>query len=202
MKSLVIIGAGGHGKVVADIAKLNGYENVKFLDDNVSGSVLNLSIVGKVEDAIKFKKDNDLFVAVGNNEVRCQLIKTLVEKGATLPVLIHPSAVIGSGVKMGCGSLVCANVVINAEAVLGNGVIVNTCSSVDHDCIIGDYSHVSVGAHLAGNVKIGSCTLIGAGATVINNVEVCKDTVIGAGAVVVKDIIDSGVYVGVPALRR
>ena len=92
-----------------------------------------------------------------------------------------------------------AGAVVNNGAVLETGVIVNTCASVDHDCVIGAYSHVSVGARLAGTVNLGSGSMVGAGATVINNINICADCTVGAGAVVVRDIVKPGIYVGVPA---
>lgn len=197
MKQLVIIGASGHGKVVADIAKKNGYEKILFLDDNKSVKTNGkYPVVGKSEDAIKYGCDT--FVAIGNARIRRKIQEQLEENGVRVPVLIHPSAVIAEDVCIGAGSVVVAGAVINPDTKIGKGCIVNTGASVDHDCRVGDYVHVAVGAHVAGTVDIGDETWIGAGATVSNNITICSGCMIGAGAVVVRDIEESGTYVGVP----
>lgn len=203
MKKLVIIGAGGHGRVVADIAqKLNSYDEIVFLDDNLTAESMGLPIVGKVIDAEKYLHIADIFVAIGNCNARETLVERLLAMGATIPTLIHPNAVIGARVEIGAGTVVMAGAVVNPCVQLGKGVIVNTCASVDHDCVLKDYVHVAIGAHLAGAVFVGERTWIGAGTTVSNNVSICADCMIGAGAVAVKDIAESGTYIGVPAKRK
>ena len=203
MKDLIIIGAGGNGKVVADIAqKLGVYNNIAFLDDGDVKSVMGLSVVGKTTDIVKYIKTADIFVSIGDNKTREGFIKELLLFGASIPSLIHPSASIGCGAEIGVGTAIMAGAVVSPCARIGKGVIVNTCASVDHDSVIADFVHVSVGARIAGTVKVGERTLIGVGAVVINNISIVKDCVIGAGAVVVKDIEDSGVYVGVPAHKK
>ena len=200
-KTLVIIGAGGHGKVAADIAFKTGYEEVLFLDDN--GEVKECAgcpVVGKTAAFVNYIK-NDFFVAVGNADIRQKITNTLKEKNCNIATLIHPNAVIGTGVKIGCGTVVMAGAVINPDALIGEGCIINTSCSVDHDCVAEDYSHISIGTHLAGSVHIGKKTWIGAGATVSNNIQICPDCMIGAGAVVIKNIEKKGTYVGVPARK-
>lgn len=198
MKQLLIIGASGHGKVVADIAELNGYDSILFFDDNDSlKNCGKYPVVGKSLDISRY--DGDVIVAIGNARIREQLLEKFSDRN--VPILIHPNATIASTVKIGMGTVVMAGAVINADAVIGKGVIINTCSSVDHDCIIDNYSHISVGAHVAGTVHIGDRTWIGAGATISNNINICSDCMIGAGAVVIKDINESGTYVGVPARK-
>lgn len=196
MNKLVIIGAGGHGRVAADIARFNGYEDIIYLDD------ADIPIAsGKVTDYLKYA-DAEFVAAIGNGLIRRKLQTMLIERGCKVVTLIHPSAVIGSDVVIGEGTVVAAGAVVNTGARIGAGVILNTCCSVDHDCMIGDYCHVSVGAHLAGSVMVGRMTFICAGATVINNISICDECVIGAGAVVVKNIEESGTYVGVPAKKK
>lgn len=193
---LTIIGASGHGKVVADVAEKNGYNEIEFLDDNETLSICGKwPVVGKSETAVQIK--NDLFIAIGDSTIR----KILMDKYAAknIVTLIHPDAVIAEDVFIGKGTVVMAGAVINPDAVVGEGCIINTSSSVDHDCVIGDFSHVSVGAHLCGTVNVDNETWIGAGATVSNNINICSKCTIGAGAVVIKDIEKSGIYVGVPA---
>lgn len=193
---LTIIGASGHGRVIADIAKRCGYDVIEFLDDNVElKSCGKYPVVGtsKLEAYVQ----NDIVVAIGNAKIRKRIMTQLAEK--SIVTLIHPDAVIAEDVVIGKGSVVMAGAVINSGTVIGKGCIVNTCSSVDHDCVIADYVHVSVGTHLCGTVTVGASTWIGAGATVSNNVKICGNCTIGAGAVVIKNIEEEGTYVGVPA---
>lgn len=202
-KKLIIIGASGHGKVVADIAEqLHKYEEIVFLDDNDSlDKCMGYSVVGKSDRMEEYLSTADFFVAIGNAKTRKKVIKQLQERDASIATLIHPAAVIGSQVTIGEGTVVMAGSVINPDTRIGNGCIINTCASVDHDCQIDDYVHVAVGTHVCGTVNIGESTWIGAGATVKNNVNICSECMIGAGATVVKDIEDSGTYVGVPVER-
>ena len=203
MKKLVIVGAGGHGRVVADIAiALNKYNEIVFLDDNGGNTAGPYEIYGKVNDFHKLVGESDFLVAIGSNNVRKKVTDLLVEGGANMTSLVHPSAVLGSGVKIGKGVAVMAGAVINNGAVIGDGVIINTCASVDHDCVIGDFTHVSVGAHVAGTVSVGKNCFICAGATVINNINICDSCIVGAGAVVVSDIDLPGTYLGVPAVLK
>ena len=196
MNRLIIIGASGHGKVVADIAVLNGYEDIVFLDDDESlKECAGFPVIGKSNEA----PDGEVFVAVGNPQTRKRLMEFYEDR--IQPVLIHPNAVVAGDVEIGSGTVVMAGTVINPGARVGRGVIVNTSSSIDHDCSVGDYSHVSVGAHLCGTVRVNDSVWIGAGATVINNVNICGGCMIGAGAVVIKDISEPGTYVGVPARK-
>ena len=203
MRELIIIGAGGHGRVIADIAqKLGTYEKISFLDDGDAKESMGLPIVGKTDDVEKYVKRADIFVAIGNSKVRGDFIESLLAMGANIPTLIHPSAVIGACVEIGAGTAVIAGAVISPCARLGKGVILNTCSSVDHDCIIGDYCHIAVGVHVAGTVRLGDQVWVGAGATIKNDVSICSNCTIGAGAVVVESIQSCGTYIGVPAKRR
>lgn len=202
MKELVIIGAGGHGRVIADIAqKLGAYERISFLDDGEAKESMGLPVVGKVAEMDKYAKQADMFVAIGNSKARGEFIERLLAMGANVPVLVHPSAIIGACVEVGAGTAIMAGAVINPCSKLGKGVILNTCSSVDHDCIIGNYCHIAVGVHVAGTVTLGEKVWLGVGATIKNNVNICADCMIGAGAVVVKDIMESGTYIGVPAKK-
>ena len=194
MNKLIIIGASGHGKVVADIAALNGYKDIVFLDDDESiRECAGYPVIGKSAEA----PDGEIFVAVGNADTRKRLME--LYKDRVLPVLIHPNAVVAEGVEISVGSVVMAGAVINPGARIGKGCIINTSSSVDHDCIVEDFCHISVGAHLSGTVVVGTGTWIGTGAIVSNNINICGGCMIGAGAVVIKDIDEPGTYVGVPA---
>ena len=197
LKKLVIIGASGHGKVIADIAIRNGYEDIVFLDDDENVmECAGFPVIGKTSEAKGM--DGDKIVAIGNPKIRERIQEWLSD----VVTLIHPDAVISRRVEIGEGSVIMAGAVINTDSVIGKGCIINTGASVDHDSRVGDYSHVSVGAHVAGTCEIGQRTWIGAGATVSNNVNICGDCMIGAGTVVIKDIDKPGTYVGVPAREK
>ena len=198
---LMIIGAGGHGKVAADIAhKMQKYDEILFLDDNEeTQECIGFRVVGRIADARDYIEDSEFFIAIGNGKARKKLIEKLSAMGAKIACLIHPVAVIGSHVQVGQGTIVMAGAVLNPECTIGKGCIINTCASVDHDCKLGDYVHVAVGAHLGGTVEVGDDTWIGAGVIAKHGVKICGNCMIGAGAVVVKDIEESGTYVGVPA---
>ncbi len=198
MKQLIIIGAGGHGKVVADIAKKNGYNNIAFLDDRESMTECNgYKVIGSTDQYDKY--DCDFFVAIGNATTREKIILKLLNGNKSVSTLIHPDAVIGENVKIGVGTVIMAGAVINPATIIGDGCIINTCASVDHDNNIGDYVHVSVGAHTAGTVTIDNYSWVGIGAVISNNISICSNCMIGAGAVVVNNLTESGTYIGVPA---
>lgn len=196
LNRLLIIGASGHGKVIADIAVKCGYKDILFIDDNENvKECAGFPVIGKVSDATNM--EDDKIVAIGNAEIRQKIQNQL----SNLVTLIHPSAVVSRRVKIGEGTVIMAGAVINSDVVIGKGCIINTGASVDHDCKLEDFVHVSVGAHIAGTVAIGRKTWIGAGATISNNVSICGHCMIGAGAVAVKDIIEPGTYVGAPVKK-
>lgn len=198
-KKLIIIGASGHGKVIADIAiKMNKWRTIYFLDDNEAvKTCMGLEVIGKTYDAIKYKGE-DFFVAIGSNDVREKIQEQLMNENLRIATLIHPDAVIGTDVKIEIGTVVMAGVVINSSCIIGKGCIINTSCCLDHDNVIEDYVHISPGASLAGTVSIGRGSWLGIGSVVSNNVKICSCCKVGAGAVVVKDINVAGTYVGVP----
>lgn len=197
MRKLAIIGASGHGKVVADIALMCGHMGIVFLDDNPAVSqCAGFPIVGSSSMAGKLGSGFDYIVAIGNPTARERIQGNIDGK---LVSLIHPNATIGRRVEIGEGTVVMAGAVVNSDTVIGKGAIVNTCASVDHDRRIANYVHVSVWAHVAGNVNVSERTWLGIGSCVSNNVSICRDCMVGAGAVVVQDIDVSETYVGNPA---
>ena len=201
-KKLLIIGAGGHGRVVADIASRTGqYESIAFLDDEVPNTPLLYPYLGDCTKADHLFSDYELFVAIGNGNVRRRMLEHYSALGANIATLIAPDAVIAADVKVDEGTVIMPGAIINTGTSIGKGVIVNTASSIDHDCLVEEYCHVAVGAHLCGTVHIEPWTWIGAGATVINNIRICQGCIIGAGAVVIKNIESIGTYVGIPAKR-
>jgi len=175
-KHLIIIGASGHGKVVADIAINCAYQDIAFLDDaNETIECAGFPVVGKVSDAASLSDGCDFIVAIGNARVRRKIQN---EISGVITTLVHPAAVISRRVEIDRSSVVIAGAVINSDTKIGEGCIINTGASVDHDCVVGDFAHISVGAHLAGTVHVGSGTWVGIGATVSNNVTICQDCMI------------------------
>ena len=204
MTGLIIIGASGHGKVIADIAvKMDKWTKIAFLDDDESiKTSMGMDVIGKSTDASKYISDYEIFVGIGNNATREKIQSKLEAEGAKIPVLIHPQAIIGTSVEIGAGSAVMAGVVINCCTKICKGCIINTGAMVDHDNLIEDYVHISPGARTAGNVKIGEGTWLGIGSAVINNVSVTGRCMVGAGAVIIRDIAEPGTYIGVPAKKK
>ncbi len=196
-KKIILIGAGGHGKVIADIIEKSGDKLIGFLDDKAQcDNVMGYPILGKIDNCTNYS-DCEFLISIGNNAVR----KKIAEKYTYLKyyTAIHPNAVIANSAKIECGSCVMANAVINAAARIGKHCIVNTCASIDHDCAIANYVHISPNAVLCGNVNVGEQTHIGAGVVVKNNITIGEKITVGVGAAVVKDLKNSGVYVGIPA---
>lgn len=199
MNRLMIIGAGGHGKVIADSALKNGYTDISFIDDNAKGVCMGFPIVGTSADLEALNDGGtDFVIGIGNNAVR----KRIAEKHSVNWVtLIHPSAQLASWVTVGKGTVIMAGAIVNACAEIGDHCIINTCAVIEHDDALEDYVHVSPGVKLGGTVRVGELTHVGIGATVKNNVDICGNCVIGAGAVVVKNIEYNGTYVGVPVRK-
>ena len=204
MEKLLIIGASGHGKVLADIATAtNKYCEIAFVDDNVSiTECMGFPVIGTTDDLGKYAADYQMIVAIGNAVSRKRITDKILRVHGRLATLVHPEAVVSEYASIGDGCAIMPGAVINAGAVVGNSCIVNTCASIDHDCQISDYVHLAVGAHLAGTVSVGEGTWIGIGAVVNNNISICDGCMIGAGAVVVNDITVPDTYIGVPAKKK
>lgn len=200
MNKLIIVGAGGHGKVIADIAMKIGYTNICFIDDNAIGEVLGFPIIGETTDLSKLNDSStDFVMAIGNNNVRQSIAESYDVNWVTL---VHPSAQIAVDVIIDVGTVVMASAVVNPSTKIGKHCIINTGAIVEHDNVIEDYVHVSPNVALGGTVCIGSLTHVGIGATVKNNTKICSDCTIGAGAVVIKNIKEPGTYVGVPIRKK
>ena len=199
MNRLIIIGAGGHGRVIADMAMKLGYTDISFLDDNADGFWMGCSVAGKSCEILSFDDGRtDFVIGIGNNAVRKRIAEQYQVNWVTL---VHPMAQTAIDVKLGAGTVVMAGAIINASAKVGAHCIINTGAIVEHDNVLGDYVHISPRAALAGTVRIGEATHIGIGAVVRNNLHIIGGCVIGAGAVVVKNIDSSGTYIGVPARK-
>lgn len=202
MKKLALLGAGGHARVIADMALVSGWSSVSFFDDawpekNKTGE---WDVTGNVSMLIESISNFDgVVVAIGNCDTRCQLQEQLIKENAPLVTIIHPGASISTRASLGVGSVVMANAVINAFATLGDGCVVNSGAIVEHDCSIGDFVHIAPGAILSGTVTVGNCTWIGAGSTVRQGEIIGKNVMVGAGSVVVKPVPDGLTIAGCPA---
>ena len=204
MKSgLLVVGAGGHGSVVADAAHEQGlWSQIAFLDDRPTSKSLiaDWPILGATDQASKWlKKYTDLIVAIGDNTHRIQLIQKFKDQGFNIPVICHPTACVSAYADIGAGSVLAAQCAVNAGARLGRGCIINTGATVDHDNVLGDAVHVSPGAHLGGGVQVGANSWIGIGARVREQISIGSHVIVGAGAAVVDDVGDNIQVVGVPA---
>ena len=199
MNRLIIVGAGGHGKVIADSALKNGYTDIGFVDDHTTGECMGFPIIGTCEELESFHDGStDFVMGIGNNAVRKRIAQKHPVNWITV---VHPSAQIAVHVSIGKGTVVMAGAVVNACSAIGEHCIINSGAVVEHDNVIGDYVHISPNAALGGTVCIGEGTHIGIGAVVKNNVDICRDCVVGAGAAVVENIETAGTYVGVPARK-
>lgn len=200
MRKLLIVGAGGHGKVVADAAlKMQRWKEIYFLNDFLVTDYPYL-IIGKFQDLNQFYGEfTDVFVALGNNQKRSELLLQAKKIGFKLQTIIHPTAIISNSTKIGEGSLVCAQAVLNPFSTVGIGCIINTAAIIEHDCIIDDYVHVSPNAALAGGVSVGAYSWVGIGSNIIEKIKIGKNVIVGAGAVILNDVQDNVKVVGVPA---
>ena len=201
--NLLVAGAGGHGKVVADAAAMSGkFEVVAFLDDRYPGitTVGKWRVLGKLSDAPSKVDEFGAFVAAfGDASLRLRALEMAVNQGFSLAVVVHPSATLAGSVTLGAGTVVLAGAVVNIDAALGRGCIINTGAVVEHDCRLEEGVHVCPGASVAGEVRIGRCSWIGIGACVTQRIMIGNDVIVGAGAACVRDVPDGKVVVGVPA---
>lgn len=203
-KRLVVIGAGGHGRVVADAAASADFVEIAFIDDMLAagGQMIGYPVLGSLEkQASRFESDPGLqfIVAIGGNQRRLELHRSCVARGFEPATVIHPRATISPHARIGRGSVVLAGCVINAGAVVGQAVIVNTGARIDHDCVLHDGVHLSPGVNLGGAVEIGERSWLGVGASVRNGMRIGSDVMVGVGAAVVSPLDQPGTYVGVPA---
>lgn len=201
MSKVIIIGASGHGKVIADIIVSSGNVVKGFLDDadDIQGkSIIGFPVLGKISD-YKDHLDCQFIIAIGNPYVRKKISESIDVKWYTA---VHPSAVISKfDTSIGEGTVLMANAVVNSSAKIGKHCIINTGAIVEHDNVLEDYVHLSPNVTLAGAVKVGKSTHIGAGSCTKQGLNIAADCIIGAGSVIVKDITESGTYIGVPAKR-
>ncbi len=205
-KRLFIIGAGGHGKVIADAAMCQGnWDEIFFIDDRYPSlsSVMGIEVVAQTNNIKQFCDENsEVIVAIGDNQIRQRLQENALSQGFSVASVIHPRAVIAQSAKIEAGSVVFAGAIINSEATVGKGVIINTGAIIEHDCVVGDWTHICPKVGCAGGVQVGAHVWIGIGANVIQNVKIGDYAKIGAGSVVLKTVDSHQQVVGVPAKER
>ncbi|MBW3226009.1 acetyltransferase [Marinobacter adhaerens] len=199
---LAILGASGHGKVIADAAEQLGWKTITFFDDAWPRLKKNgpWEVEGDTRALVaNLSAFDGVVVGIGGNRIREEKQSELAKAGARLAHIIHPSAIISPHASVGEGSVVFANSVVNPCAVVGAGVIVNTGAVVEHDCVVGDFAHISPNAVLAGGVVVGQKAWVGCCASVRQLISVGEASVIGMGAVVTKDVESGITVVGNPA---
>ena len=203
---ILVWGAGGHARVVAEIIRCVGRSEIVGFLDNVNPErhtteFCGATVLGGAEQLTRLAKEgvSDIVIALGDCSTRLRSAFMAIEAGFHLATVCHPSAVVAQSATIGSGSVLVAGVIINPECVIGSNVIVNTGATVDHECIVEDGVHIGPGVHIGGNSRIGRGAWVGIGATVIDRVTIGAGTIIGAGAVVVHDIPENVVAYGVPA---
>jgi len=203
MADIVIVGAGGHSKVVADAAVRAGFEIMGFVDDQANTAPLpGYWLMGTIADLANMRALSSaarILVAIGDNRTRMRVVEELALPAGRYATVIDPSAVVSRYASIAEGTVVLQGAIVNAGTAVGRHAVLNTGCTVDHDCRIGDYAHVSPGAHLAGGVEVGEGAHLGIGTCAIPGCSVGGWSVIGAGAAIVKDIPMKCVAVGVPA---
>jgi sugar O-acyltransferase (sialic acid O-acetyltransferase NeuD family) len=204
--NVVILGAGGQGKVVLEILRAQKqYTPVGFLDADPSltgTNVHDLPVLGPVNAMLPQlgkRKVRGAIVAIGDNRTRLSYADLLREHGLELISAIHPSAVVSPTARLGVNTVLCAGAVVCTDARIGDSVIINTAAVVDHECEIGDGAHIAPGALLAGRVRIGRGAFVGLGAKILPCLSVGEHAMIGAGAVAIRDVAAGATVVGVPA---
>jgi sugar O-acyltransferase (sialic acid O-acetyltransferase NeuD family) len=182
---LIIVGAGGHGRALAEAVNLkNDFELVGFVDDSWPDNTLvwKYPILGKIADLSQYREKADwAVVAIGNNKLRSELTARLIDVGFEIATVVHPASIVSPSAVIGCGTVIMAGAIIGTEAKLGIGVIVNSGANVDHHCVVGDFGHLGVNACMAGGSSLGVGTWIQAGSALGYGVKVAPSTVILAG---------------------
>jgi len=196
-KKLKIIGYSGHSFICIESAETKGLKTVGYFDlkENLSNTY-KLKYLGKDKN---IKKEDQLFICIGDNSVREEVFKNIIKNNSLDLVIIHEKSIISNSASIGKQTLINTGAIINSQVEIGLGCIVNTGAIIDHECEIGDFSHIAPGATLSGNVIVGKSCLIGVNSTVIQGVKIGNNVVIGAGAVVINNVLDNLTVVGNPA---
>ncbi len=205
-KRLILIGGGGHCKVVISILrKLKDFEIVGIVDNYKTGEIIEgIRVIGADNNLKDFYKENIHYAlitvgSVGDNTKRYKLFNMVKEIGYEFPIVISPAASMDESTKIDEGTVIMPGSIINVDSIIGKNCIINSGAIIEHDCKIGNHCHIAPGVHLSGGVNIGNLTFIGIGSTIIQGIKIGKNVTIGAGSVVIKDIPENVVVVGNPA---
>jgi len=205
-RKIVLIGGGGHCKVVISILKkLDTFEIVSIVDNYKSESFISgIKIIGTDDDLKDIYKNGTQYAlitvgSVKDNTKRYKLFNMVKEIGFKFPVIISPEAIVDKSLKIDEGTVIMPGSIINIDSSIGKNCIINTGAVIEHDCKIGDHCHIAPGVHISGAVNIGKLSFIGIGATMIQGIKIGKNVTIGAGSVVIKDISDNVIALGNPA---
>ncbi|ACS81662.1 acetyltransferase [Maridesulfovibrio salexigens] len=202
MKKIIIMGAGGHGQVVADALQLmEGANPIAFIDENPDlhdKEIMGIPVSGG-NAAIANIEHDGIVIALGNNALRKRIFNDLIKSGENLFTVIHPSSVIAPNVSVGAGCMILAGTVINTGTEIKDNSIINTNSTIEHHNIIGPHVHVAPGSTLGGEVLVGEEAIIGIGATVLPRIAIGPKATLGGGSTAIQDIPEDAVAVGVPA---
>lgn len=206
LEKVILIGNGGHAKVIEDIIKAN--KNLKIyaqLDDKYSDCFVEKDIIKApikyIDKLITNENDVSVIIAIGTNEIREKIVAMLELDKEKYLTIVHPSAIISPRASIGNGTVIMPNTVINADSVVGDHVIINSGSIVEHDCKIHNYTHISPGAILTGGVTVKEGSHIGAGSSIIPMKTIGEWSTVGAGSVVINNVDDNCTVVGVPARK-
>jgi sugar O-acyltransferase (sialic acid O-acetyltransferase NeuD family) len=207
MRDIIIIGSGGHSRsVISIVKKANKWKNLSIIDTQYNGNIetiLSVPIVGGMEflDTVNINI-TDIFIAIGDNFLRRDMINLVIKKGFKIPNLIHANSILDQDVILGYGNFIGSGANLGPDVRIGNGNIVNTLVNLDHESKIGNYNQLAPSSVLCGRSVIGDLTLLGANSTIIDGLEIADKTIIGAGAVVIHNIENSGMtFTGVPAKK-
>jgi sugar O-acyltransferase (sialic acid O-acetyltransferase NeuD family) len=204
-KNIILVGAGGHGKVIADMIEKGGAFTIRgFIDDSRTGTVFGYPILGTTKDLVTLRSPTcvDAVVCIGKNTLRRDLHELVRSAQFHLATIVHPQASIARGAVLGDGSVVMPGAVIGPDVQGGEGCIINTCASVDHDCTLGAFVHIAPDAHLAGTVRVGDASFVGMGSVVREGTTIGASVTVGAASAVLDDVADGVTVYGVPAVVR
>ncbi len=205
MEKILIIGGGGHAKVIISILKkLNLYDIMGYTDLENKGEILGVPYLGNDESLNSLFSNGVINAVIGLGQIKSSALRRKIVDickhiGFNLPTIVSPNAIINEDVDIGNGTVVMDGVTINSGSTIGECSIINTNASIDHDCTIGDFTHIAPGVTLSGEVNVGNDVLIGTGSNIIQQINITDKTIISAGSTVLKSINKKGVYRGNPA---
>ena len=198
-QKLILIGAGGHSKSVADSIDLTTYELIGFLDGNKTGSHMNLPIIGKSLEDVEDYREYKYFVAIGDVSARKMWFEKLQSHGVNIINIIDKTAVVADTAKIGIGNFIGKYAVINADAIIGDNNVINTKALVEHECKVGNHTHLSTNSTINGNVVVEDSVFFGSCAVCNGQLKIGENAIVGSGSVLIKDVEANTTVVGVPA---